>query len=253
MDRENWKPIFEQVDNKTLSQKIWNIWKKWDDIKYIQNIDIKEAILEELKSAWKSLTIKSIQADLKEMYGLLKQKLFEKLADKIADFILKRFPAGRLSEFAIWIADKLVTCWWKRKTKLKENNEKKNKPKIRLTFNREHIKGDSTGWGHFPWYRSKWVSYENIVVKNGVRKADIIINGTRWEDKGIFPDDWGLKELKEIRTIASHDFAKKILQWEKNVEFKYKGIMVRVVVTYSHKESWKNGKKVYKIKTLFPF
>jgi hypothetical protein len=48
-------------------------------------------------------------------------------------------------------------------------------------------------------------------MKNGVRKGDIIVNGRRYKDKGIFPDNWGLKELKAIRSKASHSFAKQIL------------------------------------------
>jgi hypothetical protein len=35
------------------------------------------------------------------MYGLAKQKAFDKLADKVADFVLKRFPAGKLGDIAI--------------------------------------------------------------------------------------------------------------------------------------------------------
>ena len=255
----DWKYEKIALKKRSISQKVWNIWKNWWNLEYIRKKDIKEILYMVLNEALDDFNPKSIARDLKQMYRLLAKWAYDLLADKLVDFLVKKFPIWKAWMIATTFADKLVLRGWKRKKlKSKENTREKNRPRIRILLNNSwnlinkwHYWWDNTWWWHFPWWHNTDVWYEflnqektraNIFILKDWQRTLINQNAT------LFPESWWLKDLNKMRSVLKRK-SKRINMWSLTHVIKYKKINVVMVLEKKKKKNWK---QYYNLKTLYP-
>ncbi len=257
-DYNKWSYDKVALKRRSLSKQIYNVWKNWGTLKYINKADIKEILEAVLSDVIKGFDPWVIARDLKQMERLFDKGAFSKLADKLVAFLANKFPMLKPAIIAVNFSDKLVLRWINKK-KIKEKNEKQNnRPKIRVLLNNSpklltkwHYWWDRTWWGHFPWWHNKNVYYEYL--DNSKKKANVFMKKD-WqkilinENASLFPIWWWSQDLKRMRTAVAKKSAA-ISMWQLIQNITYKGIKVRVVL----QSKWKKDKrKIYNIKTLFP-
>ena len=255
----DWKYEKVALKKRSISQKVWNIWKNWWNLEYIRKKDIKEILYMVLSEALEDFNPKSIARDLKQMYRLLTKWAYDLLADKLVNFLVKKFPIWKAWVIAISFADKLVLKGWQRKKlKSKENTREKKRPRIRILLNNSwkllkkwHYWWDRTWWWHFPWWHNQDVWYEflnkektraNIFMLKDWQRTLINKNAT------LFPKSWWLRELNHMRSVLKRK-SKRIVMWSLTHVITYKKIKVVMVLESIWQKNWK---KYYNLKTLFP-